>query len=135
MATRGPKPKPTVLKLVQGHPGHHPLPKDEPKPKTPLGGRPKFLKDRAAELWDHWAPRAWWLGDVDCFKLAGFCCLQAEFEEDPKGMIASRITQWRMLGSELGFDPAVRSRMEGLGGYGKHPTEPSEPGTDPYFDD
>ena len=135
MAIRGVKPVPTPLKLVKGRPGHHPLPKNEAVTKEPLGGRPEYLEGRAAEIWDKWASRAWWLGDVDCFKLAGFCNLQAEMEENPREMIASRITQWRMLGTELGFDPSARTRIEGLGSYGKHATPSSEDGKDPFFDD
>ena len=33
MATRGRKPKPTALKVLEGNPGRRPLNKNEPKPK------------------------------------------------------------------------------------------------------
>ncbi len=134
MAARGTKPTATVLKLVTGKPGHRPLPKDEPQPKGPLGKRPRYLKGRARALWDEVSRLAWWLGDVDRYKLGLWCELQAESEEDARSMIPSRIAQLRALGSELGFDPASRTRMEGLGGYGKHPSKPTPPGKDPYFD-
>ena len=117
-------------------PGHKPLPKDEPVPKGPLGKRPYHLKKgRPTGLWNEVVKMAWWLGDVDRYKLGLWCELQAEAEEGVSNMVASRIAQLRALGSELGFDPSARTRMEGLGGYGKHPNAPTPSGEDPYFED
>lgn len=55
MSTRGPKPKPTELKKVQGNPGHRPLNQQQPKPKTPVK-RPRGMQPLAKKLWDEYAP-------------------------------------------------------------------------------
>ena len=132
MGVRGPKPTATVVKLVTGNPGNRPLPKDEPQPKGSLGERPPYLtglfKGRATVLWNLKSEDAWWLSKVDGDKLGLWCCLQAEFERGPEGMNSSRIAQLRALGSELGFDPASRTRLEGYGNSA--PTGKK----DPYFD-
>ncbi len=135
MAQRGPKPKATVIHLVKNKPGHRPLPKDEPVAKGPLGLRPHYLKGRSTGLWNEVSKMAWWLGDVDRYKLGVWCELQVMVENGLTKMTATLVVQWRVLGSELGLDPATRSRMDGLGKYGQHPEPPTAPGTDPYFDD
>ena len=127
MAARGTKPTATVLKLVTGKPGHRPLPKDEPQPKGPLGKRPRYLKGRARALWDEVSRLAWWLGDVDVYKLGVWCEMQAKYEKRPESRTPAFVGQLRALGSELGFDVAARTRM---GGHGK--TAPAS--KDPYFD-
>lgn len=40
MGRRGPPPKPTHLRVIQGNPGKRPLPKDEPKPRPVRPERP-----------------------------------------------------------------------------------------------
>jgi P27 family predicted phage terminase small subunit len=53
MGLRGPPKKPTELKLLQGNPGKHPLPLNEPKPKKVLGVKPlKWLTKDAREIWN-----------------------------------------------------------------------------------
>lgn len=128
MASRGRKPTAAVLKLVTGNPGKRAIPEDVPE----AGGepvRPSYLKGRAADLWDATLPLLWWLGEVDSHKLGLWCALQAEFERSPKKMVAGRIAQLRALGSELGMDPASRTR---LGGKGNGKPEPKTP-ADKYF--
>lgn len=51
MATRGRKPKPTVLKLVAGNPGKRPINQDEPQPKADLNEPPHWLTDRQKDTW------------------------------------------------------------------------------------
>jgi P27 family predicted phage terminase small subunit len=56
--SKGPKPKPSSLKRLQGNPGRRPLPTGEPKPKTEAkrpwglgkGEQRKFWDEHAAEL-------------------------------------------------------------------------------------
>lgn len=48
---RGRKPKPTVLKLLEGNPGHRPLPKDEPKPEPTIPKCPSHLDKEAKKEW------------------------------------------------------------------------------------
>lgn len=48
---RGPRPKPTALKLVQGNPGKRPLPENEPQVIEPVGGPPADWAPEAKALW------------------------------------------------------------------------------------
>ena len=126
MATRGRKPMPTELRVVGGNAGKRALPVDEPMTDgVPVS--PKKLKKREGELWEQFIASAFWLTEHDSPKAFMWVCLHAEFEKSPSKMIAGRIAQLRALGSELGLDPASRSR---LGGNGKDKKE-----KDPYFDD
>lgn len=48
---RGRKPKPTVLKLIAGKPGHRPLPANEPQPVGNLTNPPAWMTDSQKEGW------------------------------------------------------------------------------------
>lgn len=52
MARRGPKPKPNILKILEGNPGRRPINTAEPKPPVGLPPCPSKLTGRAKELWD-----------------------------------------------------------------------------------
>ena len=52
MAKRGPKPKPTALKVLAGNPGHRPLPQNEPKPDLGLPQCPTRFKGTARTTWN-----------------------------------------------------------------------------------
>ena len=112
MAIRGRKPTATVLRLITGNPGKRPMPENEPTPEGAVE-RPKSLRkgSRAAQLWDTFVVRCYWLSWADSPKALMWCHLQAEFERSPKNMTSSRISQLRALGSELGLDPGSRSRL------------------------
>lgn len=56
MGKRGPAPKPTALKVLQGNPGKRPLNKAEPKPAVGVGQPPQFLDECAVEFWHTHAP-------------------------------------------------------------------------------
>ena len=110
MAVRGSKPAPTVLKLVRGNPGKRPLPQREVMaPGKPV--KPPYLQGRSAELWKELIERSPWLASADSHKAAYWCVLQARLEELGAGALPGLITQWRILGSELGLDPTARVRM------------------------
>lgn len=138
MARRGPKPTATILKLITGNAGKRPLPEGEPETKGALL-KPKYLRGRGIALWQEVSENCFWLGDADSYKLGMWCALQAEFEKSPKDMTSARIAQLRALGSELGLDPASRSRlgtMKGSRGYGQKVVEqesPAQPAKG-YFD-
>lgn len=51
MGTRGPAPKPTAVKALEGNPGKRPINKREPRPVGSLV-RPKHLTGEAAREWD-----------------------------------------------------------------------------------
>ncbi len=102
--------KPTVLKVVQGNPGRRPLPENEPIPDgKPV--RPKWVKGRAKKVWDEVVGQLFWLTEPDSHKLAVWCGLYAEIAAGLEHVNSARITQWRVLGSELGLDPSARARL------------------------
>ena len=47
MATRGRKPKPTALKVLEGNPGKRPLNENEPKPENKAPRCPSWLEQEA----------------------------------------------------------------------------------------
>ena len=51
MGARGPAPKPTALKELEGNPGKRPLNRREPKPPPGLPVEPSDLTEREIELW------------------------------------------------------------------------------------
>lgn len=114
---RGRKPTPTHLKILRGNPGKRPLPKNEIQP----GGdvvMPRFLKGRAAKVWGEYAPeliRLKVLTSIDVHTFAIWCALTAEFERDPAGMVAAKISQMRGIAASFGMEASARARM-GVGG-------------------
>jgi hypothetical protein len=114
MAIRGRKPTPNLRLVTGSHIKDRPLPKTRETELPILGGppeKPKKLKGAAGKLWDSFIARSHWLTWADGPKASMWCHLQAEYDDDPSGMIASRIAQLRALGSELGFDMSSRDRM------------------------
>ena len=55
MGRRGPPPKPTKLRVLEGNPGHRRIPENEPKPKG-KAACPDWICDPAKELWAQLAP-------------------------------------------------------------------------------
>ena len=51
MGRRGPSPKPSAMKELEGNPGRRPLPKDEPKPLVTLPDTPDSLSPIARNEW------------------------------------------------------------------------------------
>jgi phage terminase small subunit len=128
MATRGARPKPTILKLVQGNPGHRRIPRGEPMPSgKPVP--PNWLNGRAVELWDEVSSLAFWLTEADSYKLAAWCDRQADFERSRKTWTAADRREHRSAGSELGLDPTSRARM---GNTADAPSAPDDPAGE-YF--
>ena len=111
MADRGGKRKPSALRLISGIPSRHNN-TDEPKPEgVPV--MPEWLSEAAREEWAFHSKEAFWLTRADSFKLAVYCELCAELKEDVREMTSARITNWRVLGCELGLDPASRPKLSG----------------------
>lgn len=125
MAVSGRKPKPAALKLVTGNPGKRPIPEEAPEidiREAPLKPHRKLTVAQKS-LWDRFINTAWWLSDHDVPKAYMWVCLQSEFDKKPSDMNANRITQLRTLGSELGLDPSIRSRLGVSGGKKKDPAD------------
>lgn len=130
MTRGGQRPKPTLLRVVQGNPGKRPVPENEPMPEgAPV--KPIWLRrQRAVALWDEVLAFAFWLTVADSYKLAAWCDRQADFEivKSRKEWTAADRREHRSLGSELGFDPTSRARM-GSNAGGSQKKDPA----DKYF--
>src|SRR5688500_17548012 len=114
----GRKPKPSHLKVLEGTARADRMPTHEPEPPEGPVVRPEFLKYRAAELWDEYAPPLIEMGtltQVDVPNLATWCVLMAAFEEEKSKMNASTIAQMRMLAASLGMDASARAKLGGSG--------------------
>ena len=128
MAIRGTRPKPTLLRVIQGNPGHRRIPQGEPVPSgKPVP--PFWLNGRAAELWDEVVGFAFWLTAGDSYKLASWCDRQADFERSRETWTAADRREHRSAGSELGLDPTSRARM---GSVADAPSAAYDP-ADEYF--
>lgn len=136
MGQRGPQPKPTMLKVLDGNPGKRRIP-DEPKPTTPLAVPAVIKKTKGAE-------REWkrvvasmpdgFFADADAPVLTTYClswCLYNKAIEtiEAEGMFAKGSTGQEVLhpavtavqkqaeqiiktSDRLGMSPAARSRLE-----------------------
>lgn len=148
MGRRGPAPKPTPMKLLQGNAGKRAINKNEPKPQLKAPPCPAWLSPEAKREWRQLAPALERLGlltEVDKAIFAVYCQSWAEWRasvdflhgegytfETPKGYVQQRpevaIGQRARkdmiaFGSQLGLSPASRTRIS---------VEPSEGKSDPF---
>lgn len=134
MGSRGPVPKPTELKVLQGNRGKRPLPKNEAKPAPLMPSCPTWLDKQARKEWEDVAPRlfrARLLTEVDGDALALYCLsksrmLQAEAmiqklldksKDIPTQLRLRAIAyaqQMRTFMVEFGLTPAARARIGSL---------------------
>lgn len=122
MATRGAKPKPVKLRLVDGthnatRHGNRTKARDlADEAITSFGKltRPRFLKGEALSAWKRYIePAAWLDGSREPAAIA-FCELWAEFRRGPSRFPASMHAQMRAYMSELGLtDERNRAEVEG----------------------
>ena len=84
MATRGRKPKPTAMKMLEGNPGKRPLNKKEPQPVKKAPSCPKWLEPEAKKEWRRLAKQLEEIGiltDVDMAAFASYCQAYARWKE------------------------------------------------------
>ena len=84
MATRGRKPKPTAVKVLEGNPGKRPLNMYEPVPEKKAPECPSWLNDEAKAEWDRLADKMVNLGtltEMDMAAFAGYCQSYARWKE------------------------------------------------------
>ena len=84
MATKGRKPKPTALKLLEGNPGKRPLNVDEPKPKKQAPSCPSWLEPEAKKEWKRMAKTLESIGiltEIDKAAFSGYCQAYARWRE------------------------------------------------------
>lgn len=111
MATRGAKPKPAHLRIVDGTNNvtrHGPEAKakkaiEETRSSFGVLEFPKTLKGEAAKAWKRYiAPAGWLDGSKEPAAIA-FCELWAQFMESPAHFVAAKHGQLRAYMSELGL--------------------------------
>ena len=81
------KPKPTVLKLLEGNPGKRPLNMNEPKPDSQIPECPMWLEAEAKIEWDRIVPelhKLRLLTKIDITALIGYCQSWARYVEAEK---------------------------------------------------
>ncbi len=110
---RGPKPKPTALKILEGD---QPCRINRNEPSLPFGcaDTPPWLTDLAREHWNEIAPmlaKARVLTDGDRANLALMCESYAEWREDIRGAWKAK-DLYRRLSCEFGLTPSSRSRIK-----------------------
>lgn len=112
MAERGRKPMSAAEKVAAGNPGHRPIvfPSVLPESDRPTIPRPKFLVDRAAEIWDEYADELIKIGQLTKLRVHQFamwCTLAAEFEKlaaRGETLLGSKITQMNSLAQSFGMN-------------------------------
>jgi P27 family predicted phage terminase small subunit len=150
---RGPKPKPTARRVLEGNASHRPLPADEPKPPAPAAdfdAPPLELSDHPAAIaeWSRLAPMLRLAGQVtlaDRSALIALCLewdryLDATKQVQKHGLVVTTKTGYPMtnpylviatkalagcnkLWPELGLTPSSRTRVK---------TSPLSPADDPF---
>ena len=136
MATRGRKPKPTAVKVLEGNPGKRPLNMYEPVPEKKAPECPSWLNDEAKAEWDRLADKMVNLGtltETDMAAFAGYCQSYVrwkeaeEFIEKHGTIVKTPSGYWQQVPqvsiaqtnlkvmlkfcSEFGLTPSSRSRM------------------------
>lgn len=136
MATRGRKPKPTALKVLEGNPGRKPLNDKEPKPEKRAPKCPSWLEPEAKKEWKRMAKVLETMGiltQIDMTAFAGYCQAYARWKEaeeflskhgtifkTPSGYIQqvpqvsiaqTYLKVMKDFCSEFGLTPASRSRI------------------------
>ena len=151
MATRGRKPKPTALKLLEGNPGKRPINEHEPVPPKGTVKCPTWLESEAKKEWKRLAPSLEAMGvltQADLTAFAGYCQAYARWKEaeefisqhgsifqTPSGYVQQvpqvSIAQQNLkimqsFCSEFGLTPATRARIIANGG-GKDDSASDDP--------
>ena len=111
MASRGAKPKPAHLRVIDGthrntRHGDAGKVREETEKASSVFGKPKLptsLKGTARKAWDRYIAPAGWLDAAREPAAIAFCNLWAEFEDSPRAFPASRHGQLRAYMSELGL--------------------------------
>jgi P27 family predicted phage terminase small subunit len=81
---RGPNPKPTKLKELEGNPGKRPLNTREPAPENALPKCPSFIKGEARKEWNRLSGELFTLGlltRIDRAALSAYCIAWGQLQE------------------------------------------------------
>jgi P27 family predicted phage terminase small subunit len=88
----GPRPKPTVLKLITGNPGHRPLNTREAKPRIVIPEPPEMLNEAALKEWNRITPllaEVGLIGQLDRAVVAGYCMAWARWMECERMLVTT----------------------------------------------
>ena len=146
--TRGRKPKPTHLKLIEGNPGKRKLNRNEPKPQGDLCDAPDWLTEEQKAGWSYAISNApaGLMKRLDRAALTAFVVAEdmhrqasvavgkfglitkspskGEPMQNPYLPIINRQAQIMLkAAAELGFTPSSRSRVEIVGGETEDPAD------------
>lgn len=136
MGERGPVPKPTALRVLEGNPGHRTLNINEPRPRRIVPKPPSTLSDEAKVLWKELAPtlfRTNLLTEIDGMALAKLCEIEVLYRKakavlDSKGLVVVTPSGYKQIRPEVsvvnrmiemslryyaqfGMTPAARARI------------------------
>lgn len=136
MATRGRKPKPTAMKVLEGNPGKRPLNLAEPHPEKKLPDCPDWLEDEAKAEWERLAVPLYNLGlltELDMAAFASYCQAYARWKEAEEfisqhgSIVKTKTGYWQQVpqvsiaranqammlkaAAEFGLTPSARSRI------------------------
>ena len=137
MGKRGPRPKPTGLRVLQGNPDHKKMNRKEPKPEPAVPTCPSWLPEIAKAEWRRLSKelhRMGLLSRIDRSALAAYCQLYADWHqaerviqklgptfETPNGYVQQRpevamknkaLSLLAKFGSLFGLSPADRVGLE-----------------------
>lgn len=143
MGKRGPKKKPTALRVYEGNPGKRPLPENEPQPEG-VAVKPAGLGEIASQTWDEQAAI---LGPLNlltpadqkafmayCHAWEDYCIARADVEKHgaycvdqqgksilsaPYRRMLAAFERFRRLQSEFGMTPAARTGLAVSANAGK----------------
>lgn len=150
MGARGPAPKPTALRVIEGNPSRRPLNKLEPRPRPARPPCPRWLLVDARKEWHRLVPELERLGlltIVDGAALAAYCqewgryvdaqhqlarygalmkpTASGYIQENPYATVARKALQAvKAFAAEFGLTPASRTRI----------AAPPPPENDPWAD-
>src|SRR5258708_34725619 len=83
MGQRGPSPKPTALRILQGNPGKLKLNPHEPRPAVAALDLPSppWLTKKASEVWARLRPDLPWLSVADVDMFSAYCSNYARWRD------------------------------------------------------
>jgi len=106
--------KPTAQLELEGAFKKNPRRRDrasEPVVAGGIGPPPRHINETAGAIWRRVAKGAYWLSDSDRDALEIVCVLKAEFETNPTGTPAARISILSKAMNDLGLTATARTRI------------------------
>jgi P27 family predicted phage terminase small subunit len=152
MGKRGPKPKPTALRIIEGNKGKRALPAHEPKPPSDMPEPPPFLNAYGLQEWHRVAGTLHAIGslsNIDQSVLAAYCTAYALWrhaEEDLERMrqmdgsthgAVLKTKQGNLIQNPLiGVVNTARRDVQRLAAeFGLSPSARTQIAANPYVDD